>query len=430
MVQARLASAVVLLGTVVLLAACQSGAGPSAEVTSGADAMGLVSIAVIDRCDAAQSRAVSALSVWVDRAYDHEVLLTPGVGRDRYETLAGPLPGGRHVVELRGSAFWPPVDCLQVGGTDVKAIEVGQPRYVALRHAPVLEVRADTVGEATDVPLFMYVEGDAPGGTGALTYTTVFSNEDGGTQTRALLARWGRATDIEQIYDVRLRGSVVEREDYQGPDHEIRAFRGRRRGAAPVLLVATMNNMVTDRGRGIASVRLVPVAVDLAESTRESVMDDRPWAYRVMARELAAEGRIQPDAPVDGRWMNRIPDPRSYVYLEARLKLERSVVAAWVRDGQGRRFWSHHERLPMAIGRDGWVRTAVAVGPDPAPAIAEMGWACLAAPDETGEGTCDIEATRAFVLGADYRPGVDLAVPSVFHLAAGGVASQSLAPHR
>ena len=33
-----------------------------------------------------------------------------------------------------------------------------------------------------------------------LQYTAIFSNEDGGTSTRALMARWGRTTDIEYIY--------------------------------------------------------------------------------------------------------------------------------------------------------------------------------------------------------------------------------------
>lgn len=35
-----------------------------------------------------------------------------------------------------------------------------------------------------------------------LEYSLVWSNEDGGTDTPALMARWGRSTDIEWIYRV------------------------------------------------------------------------------------------------------------------------------------------------------------------------------------------------------------------------------------
>ena len=42
-----------------------------------------------------------------------------------------------------------------------------------------------------------------------------------------------------------------------------------------MLLVATLNNMVIDRGRSLAAVRPVPAVVDLSRATRESTMDDR-----------------------------------------------------------------------------------------------------------------------------------------------------------
>jgi hypothetical protein len=40
-----------------------------------------------------------------------------------------------------------------------------------------------------------------------------------------------------------------------------------------------------------------------------------------------------------------------------------------------------------------------------------MGWACLAAPDETPGGSCEIEASRAFVLAGDFSPGANLIAP-------------------
>ena len=47
-------------------------------------------------------------------------------------------------------------------------------------------------------------------------YTAIFTNEDGGTQTAALMARWGRATDIEWVYQIRARWRKSHRRDLSG----------------------------------------------------------------------------------------------------------------------------------------------------------------------------------------------------------------------
>lgn len=416
---------------VTLKAGASRTAGP-VVFTSGPASMAVLSVAATDACTDKDARA-SALAVWVDGRYDHELLLYPGSGRDRYDTLLGPFPPGRHRVDLRPSAFWRPSPCLRTGQTDISVVDADASAYPLLRHAPVLELRADTVGEQTDLPLFEYAEDAIQENVRRLRYTVVFSHEDGGTQTRALLARWGRTTDIEQIYEVSLQGDRAVREEFQGPDHETRPFAGRRRGAAPILLVATLNNMVTDRGRGVAAVRPVPEQVDLSRATRESTLDTRPWAYRVMARELAAEGRIAANAPAGDRWLRQAPDPREHVYLEARLALNGAAVAAWARDRQGRRAWSHYQLESLAIDRDGWVRSAVAIGPDAASNVADLGWVCLpargkaATPAATAQGpagqqahgSCTIEAVRAFVFRDGWMPGPNLVVPGTLHLSAG-----------
>jgi len=155
-------------------------------------------------------------------------------------------------------------------------------------------------------------------------------------------------------------------------------------------------------------------------------MDGRPWVYRVMEGELAAEERIAADAPLDDRWPRVAPGPSSHIFLEARLRLDRTVAAAWVTDRTGKRFWSHYGKLPLAIDRDGWVRSAVALGPDPLGSIAQIGWECLAAPDAEAGGSCEIEATRAFSLTREYRPGANLVAPGRFTLKPGGEARLSL----
>ena len=415
-------SRAVVVGQIIVTVGCGADSGRGANLSSGPGAMAVVSVAISDRCPTPPPRRVTAVGVWVDGSYDQELLLFPGTGRTAYESLIGPLTNGRHHVELRPSDLWESAGCLSAGRVGAAAVEAGMPMHDLYRHAPVLELRADTVGEQTDAPLYAYAEQSRSAADTTWRYSVVFSNEDGGTPTRALLARWGRTTDIEQVYEITSSGGRTTREEFQGPDHVTRAFTGRRRGEAPILLVATMNNMVIDRGRGLAAVRPVPVVVDLARATRESTMDERPWAYRVMEEELASEGHIAADAPLDGEWPRLAPDPLSHVFLEARLKLDKTVAVAWVKDRNGRRLWSHYERMPLAIDRDGWVRSAVAVGTDPGDAVAEIGWACLAAPDQKPVGSCEIEATRAFVLTRDFRPGSNLVAPARFVLDAGGEA--------
>jgi hypothetical protein len=82
------------------------------------------------------------------------------------------------------------------------------------------------------------------GADGATTieYTTIWSNEDGGTNTPALMARWGRTTDIEWIYRLVLgdRGRIL-REAYQGPNHETKQFTGAKLGRHPLLVNVRLN---------------------------------------------------------------------------------------------------------------------------------------------------------------------------------------------
>jgi hypothetical protein len=60
----------------------------------------------------------------------------------------------------------------------------------------------------------------------------------------------------------------------------------------------------------------------------------------------------------------------------------------------------------------------VAATANPA-AIAQIGWACLTPAGERAGGSCEIDATRAFVLGTDDTPGPNLVTPARFILRAG-----------
>jgi hypothetical protein len=165
--------------------------------------------------------------------------------------------------------------------------------------------------------------------------------------------------------------------------------------------------MFIDRGRSLASIRPAPYVVGLAGRTRESVMDDHPWIYPVMARELVAEKRIG----------TQIEDPREFLYVEARLALEQG--AASVRVGSDAGGWkdSTRGRADLAVNRNGWVRIAVHA---PA-AAAALRWECRAAPAAPAGTTprCEIDWRRVFRLGQDYLPGKNLVAPGSVQLTTG-----------
>jgi len=343
--------------------------------------------------------AVGALVVQVDGRETQHVLATPGTGRLTYNALLGPLTAGTHRLSFEPSTLWPWPAGLAFDSASAEVVPAATATGDLLAHAPMLGVRADTIGTASDIPLLMYAEDDRRDGRGWIRYSVIISHEDGGTPAPALMARWGRTTDIELIYEVEMDGARVVQDRFQGPDHEIRAFAGAREGRHPFLLIATLNNMFIDRGRSLATVRMVPRVVRLDRRTRESVMDEHPWIYPLMARELVAEKRIG----------TQIEDPREFLYVEAGLNLQHAAVA--VRVGSDAAGWkdSTRARPELGVNRNGFVRIAVHA---PASA-ASLKWDCRAAATVPAGASprCDIEWTRVFRLGQDYLPGENRVSP-------------------
>ena len=292
-----------------------------------------------------------------------------------------------------------------------------EPEYA---HAPVLYARPDTVGNFSDVPLLMYVErlGDS------LQYTVIFSNEDGGTSTRALMARWGRTTDIEYIYRV---WPGKNRAIVQGKDHKEASFTGPHSGSHPLLIPFTMNNMVTGAQKPSAlRFQLAPVIVGDLGGSRERVMDQHPATYSVMAKELIRERKLRPFGEIDGQ---KISDPRNYLYVEYNASHSRSAMTVSVALKDGRIFAGDLGRIDYAISRDGPVRTTVELPPGTRPAdIEHLQFQCIVAPPEkSGEamplaGECELRRVQqAFLLDVSGLPGKSFVQSDTPHkLPAGG----------
>lgn len=349
-------------------------------MTKAGDA--IVTVAVDDT----QFPAATALDIAVDGEVKTTVLVLGRIGHPAYTTLLHALPAGRHEIAALPSPFWlwP-----SAGVTPTLTASVA-PESVVVSHAPSLWLRADTVGMSTDLPLVLYAEDLRVNGSGVLRYSYIFSNEDGGTATPALLARWGRTTDIEMAYEEEWKDGRVIASRYQAPDHHVLEYAGSRQADHPSLLDATLNNVFLDRGRSGVRITLVPLLVDLQSATRESVMDKNPWIYRRMANELNEEGK----AAVYG-------DVREYLYVDARLTLSDSAVAAIARGSDGTWRTSDRGVKDLAVDRNGWVRIAI---PNSRNAT-DIGFVCY--PAKPAAGRCRIEISRVLSLDDGYKPGPD-----------------------
>ena len=261
------------------------------------------------------------------------------------------------------------------------------------RHAPILYQRADTIGTQSDIPLLMYCEWDQ--NENSLTYTVIFSNEDGGTSTRDLMARWGRTTDIEYIYKVWLNtdGSASRRE-IQTRDHKDVAFTGPFEEDRPLLVPVTRNNMVAAATEKTGQrYDFDPLLVDLREHSREYVMDLKPETWRIMGEELKRENKLRPYGVVRGE---DISDPINYAYIEFKsTQRDGGRIAVGVeRQGAGRMQMSHLGKPGDTVERSGWMRIATELPPGShLPQISQVSFSCY------GKGSCLLEKIAFIELG-------------------------------
>jgi hypothetical protein len=245
----------------------------------------------------------------------------------------GTWHAGRHVVRF---SFDAPASTKAAAEVILERVRYrtvprGTNDFVIFSHSPVLYgrnvagVAPDETGPyqnaVTDTPLVAWHEATpTPSGGMHLTYSVIWSNEDGGTSTPALMARWGRTTDIEWIYqvDVDARGRTVPGTGvFQSPGHGTAVFAGRYERNHPLLETCTLNNNVCDTIDDPMRFALATAeGLDPTTQAREQVMDANPWTYRIMAEEMFREHKVV-KAP-DPAQTTFIADPRDYVYLVVR----------------------------------------------------------------------------------------------------------------
>jgi hypothetical protein len=360
---------------------------------------------------AARGREAAVVSMKVDDRPEHHLIAFGGSTETVYRVGLGRLPAGKHTLALKrdekNSALG---SGLRIAGASFHEVAMGHPDYAIHANMPVLFLRKNTAGKFSDIPLLAYCERLQEKKQRILQYTIIFSNEDGGTSTRALMARWGRTTDIEYIYRVYLddRGEVARR-TVQGRDHKEVEYKGKQDGSHPLLMPMTDNNMMDEATVGTLRFQLSPHLVSLDQSSREQVMDDAPVTYAVSAKELERENKLRQFGVQSGE---NISDPRNYAYFEYLGTHHNSALAIAVHLENGRAYSSDLGRPDFTIARDGWVRTAVELPPGTKPAgISGIELRCSVALPAKNEplphsGRCRIDrVSKTFFLDEQYVPG-------------------------
>jgi len=336
-----------------------------------------------------------------DGGVPHHVILYGGETVTPYRVFLGQFDAGKHTLSVTRD------ETHSAAGTGVEVNSVHFEKFGQFdpeASAPVLFARKNTVGKFSDVPTIVYCEKLQSDKSTYLQYSAIYSNEDGGTSSRALMARWGRTTDIEYMYRVYLDASGKPGPAIiQGPNHVDTEWAGPMEGFHPLLMPVTNNNTFgPSDGTSPLRFQIAPIFVNLSVASRESVMDRYPVTWTVMAKELVRENKLRPFGTVDGE---KISDPRNYLYVDYSAANDGTALAVRVRLTDGREFASDLGQLTFGIDRTGWVRTTVELPAATRRAqIEAIGFQCkLKRPESSG--SCEVRGlSGAFFLNAQGRP--------------------------
>jgi hypothetical protein len=308
---------------------------------------------------AVKGSEAAVVTALVDGQYNQDIILFAGARSFTYHVLLGRYKPGEHLlrIEFNRKQSAAKASTIDLHDAKVSVIDRDQPEYQALSLAPIVYARPNTIGRFSDIPLLMWYEAEHAGSLTKIRYSVIFTNEDGGTQTAALMARWGRTTDIEWAYEVQIDDQgKVEAATFQGVEHKTLPFQGRQVNGHPVLIVASDNNNVSDRGESEMRFALRPIPFDLSRCSREEIMDRNPWIYEFMAAELEREGKISESSQAG----NQVADPRRYLYFEASSEVHATALSFAVKLKNNPNWYTSDLGINYyKIDRSGYFRTTV-----------------------------------------------------------------------
>jgi len=293
--------------------------------TAGSDTEFLLSVTASANTNWAISESESAtLVVIVDREltdYNQDIVLYAGEDEHLYHTSLGSISAGGHSIQFKfddakSSTGAYLIEIENIDLIDIAAIDVDAD---ALKHSPILygrDLLSWNESTHTDIPLIMWHDINMEGSSKRITYSLILSNEDSrvGVGLSDLMYSYGRTTDIEWMYEVLLSSSGdILSEVFQGASHITTDFEGNKIDRHPILKNATLNCNFTDVGTSDYKFFLSPIFTANDNYTREILMDQNPWTYRIMAEELINEDRYEEQADPESV---TISDVRNYLYIE------------------------------------------------------------------------------------------------------------------
>ncbi|MFQ5708937.1 MAG: DUF1573 domain-containing protein [bacterium] len=311
----------------------------------------------------------AVLTVFVDENYqrqNQDVVLFGGEKMFDYKLSLGRLEAGDHTLEFyfddKKSA--PGAKLVYVAQCAIIPVTRLGDEYDVFRYSPILfgrDLFRAHENNATDTPILLYHEIFHAGLNKWIQYTMIWSNEDQGTNAVDLMSRWGRTTDIEWIYRVELdaRGNLLD-DYFQGEDHETLPFIGSRVADHPVLKTITYNNMVHDLGTSDLKFFLSPERSKAKNSARETVMDENPWTYEIMTKEMIKENQYEfPGNPLN----KALSLSLNYLYLEFFTLVSgdslRLTFGLRLTDDKNWYYSDHGDRSVAAVNRGGWRRSSI-----------------------------------------------------------------------
>lgn len=313
---------------------------------------------------AVKSKESAVLTLYVDGNYiepNQDVVLFNGNDLFIYKVLLGRLNKGNHSIEFKFTTEKSSTNAVKIHLDEMNIIQItsAHENYDVFRFSPILYGRYDNY--YTDTPLLMYHEVKENATNKTIDYTIIWSNEDGGTDSPGLMSAWGRTTDIELTYRVKLdEQSNILKDYFHGEGHDTLRFAGNRINDHPILRTATLNNVVSDSGKTDYRFFLSPELNKSGQHSREIIMDQHPWTYRIMAKEMAREGKYErPPNPST----KKVSDARNYLYFEFNSSMEgpdlRLTFAVKLKDRSIWYYSDHNDTTVQAVNRGGWRRTTI-----------------------------------------------------------------------
>jgi len=326
----------------------------------------------------------AVLTLYHDDEYNQDIILFKGAEPFNYSVGLGNLSAGEHQLKFIFTQEKSSKKATQIL-IDTYTIILhtsDENDYAVWQYSPLFYGR--DVNYHSDVPLLMwYTRWVDEEELTHIQYSVIWSNEDGGTDTPGLMARWGRTTDIEWIYEIVLdKDGEIQQEKYQGAKHKHKDFSGEKLGNHPVLAVVSDNNVMGEGGESdylffLSPGRVMPEEfgrVAAESQPREVIMDANPWTYQIMAKELKRENKVEKKP--DPKTLD-VSDPKNYVFIGYRVELteedkvqyhkyyisnsiENVQFAVRFKDDTNW-YLNDHAGAVKKINRDGWARTTIEV---------------------------------------------------------------------